>query len=115
MFDDKDDFLSAEIEAIIDHRYLGGILEFNLEYTNGDMSWHPITAVMDEDPHATANYIIDNDLGPVSNGIHGRWARKFLRSLKKTMHRLRKCDFNGFDATSYNPSWKEAASLPLST
>ena len=55
VFNDIDDFLSAEIEAITDHPYLGRILEFNLEYTNGDMSWHPITAVMDEDPYATAN------------------------------------------------------------
>ena len=33
-----------------------------------------------------------------------RWARKFLRSLKRTIRRLRKCDSNGFDATMYNPS-----------
>ena len=45
VFDDKDDFLSAEIEAITDHPYLGRILELNLEYTNGDMSGHPITVV----------------------------------------------------------------------
>ena len=45
VFDDKDDSLSDEIKAITSHRYLGGILEFNLEYTNGDMSWYPITVV----------------------------------------------------------------------
>ena len=45
VFDDIDDFLSAEIEAITDHPYLGKILELNLEYTNGDMSGHPITVV----------------------------------------------------------------------
>ena len=38
VFDDKEDFLSAEIEAIIDHRYMAGILEFHLEHTNGDTS-----------------------------------------------------------------------------
>ena len=45
VFDDKDDFLSAEIEAIIDHRYQARILEFYLEYTNGDTPSHPITLV----------------------------------------------------------------------
>ena len=90
MFDYKDDFLSADIQAIIHHHYMADILEFNPEYTNGDTSWNTITVVKDEDPHDTANYIIGNDLGPISNGIHGRWARKFLRSLKQILRRLRK-------------------------
>ena len=72
VFDDKDDFLSAEIDAITDHWYLGGTLEFNLEYTNGGMLWQFITVVKDEDPHIITNDMIGNDLGPVSNGIHER-------------------------------------------
>ena len=104
VFDDKDDFLSAEFEVITDHRYIGGIPEFNLEYTNGDTSWHHVTVVKDEDPHTTTNYIIGNDLRPVSNRIHWHWAHKFLRSLKRTMCRLRRCDFNGFDVTTYHLS-----------
>ena len=83
---------------------MAGILEFNLEYTNGEMSWYHITVVKDEDSHATTNYTISNDLGPVSNGIHRYWARKFPRSLKQTLCRLRICGFDGFDMTTYNLS-----------
>ena len=49
-------------------------------------------------------YVGSNDLGPVSNGIHGRWDRTLLRSLKRTLRRLRRRDFFGFDVTTYNPS-----------
>jgi hypothetical protein len=82
---------------------MAGILEFHLEYTNGETSWNPITVVKDEDPHATANYIIGSALGPVSNRIHERWTHTFLKSLKRTLRRLRRCEFDGFDATTYNP------------
>ena len=36
--------------------YLAGILEFNLDYTNGDTTWHPINLVNDKNPHTLANY-----------------------------------------------------------
>ena len=81
MFDDNEDFLSAELKSITDHRYIAGILEFNLEYTNGDTLWHPIALVKDKNPHATANYVVSNDLGLISNRIHGRWYCQFLVSL----------------------------------
>jgi len=82
MFDELDDYISAKIKAINDHHYLVGILKFNLECTNGDTSWHPITLVKYEEPHDVANYIVSNDLGSISNGIHRWWARYFLRSIK---------------------------------
>ena len=63
---------SLELKSIIEYRYVTGNLEFNLEYTNGDTSWHPITLVKDEDHRATENYALSNGLGPISNGIHGR-------------------------------------------
>ena len=104
VFDEKDNFISAKIQTTIDHRYMDVILDFDLEYTNGDTWWHHITVVKDKDPHTTDNYVISNDMGPISNGIHGHWACKFLRSLKLTLHRLRRCEFNSFDGTMYNPS-----------
>ena len=102
MFDESDDYLSAEIKSIIDHRYVAGILEFKLEYTNGDTSWHPLALVKYEDAHATANYFLSNDLGYISNGIHRRWARMFLRSLKRTLRRLRRTDFYSFESTTFD-------------
>ena len=63
-----------------------------------------IYLINDEDPHATAEYIVCNDLGTISNMTHGRWARLFLRSLKRTVRRLRLSDFFGFEASTFNPN-----------
>ena len=68
------------------------------------MEWHPLDIIKDEDPHSTANYIIGNDLGTISNMTHGRWNRLFLRSIKRKMRRLRRSDFFGFEASTFNPS-----------
>ena len=77
VFGQGEDYLAAELHSITDHRYLTGILELRVEYSNGDQSWHPIDLVKDEDPHAVANYILSNDLGTVCNNIHNRWVRLF--------------------------------------
>ena len=85
MFDDTDDFFSFELKSILNHRYLAGVLEFKLEYDHGELSWHPLDLVKDKDPHACARYIAGTDLGPISNGIHRRWYRALLISLKKQL------------------------------
>ena len=36
--DETDDYLAAELKAIIDHICLTGILEFKVEYTYSDQS-----------------------------------------------------------------------------
>ena len=88
VFDDGDYYLAAETVSILDHHYMGGILEFKVEYSNGDISWYPLELVKGENPQATAQYILGNDLGRILNGIHGRWAHSFLRSLRRTLRRL---------------------------
>ena len=65
-------YLATELKTITDHRYLVGMLELKVEYTNGEKSWHPIGLIKDEDPHEVANYVLSNDIGPVSNGTHRR-------------------------------------------
>ena len=87
-FDIKYGALTAELESIVDHRFLSGILELQVEYTNGDVSWPPMDLIKDEDLYAAANYMLRNDLGMVSNGIHRRWARSLLRALNHTVRRL---------------------------
>ena len=75
VFDETDDYLSAELKSILDHRYINGVLELKLEYTTGEVSWHSLDLAKREDPYVTASYIISNDLGVIANGKHGRWAR----------------------------------------
>ena len=70
VFDNTDDYLSAELKAIIDHRFSNSILEFQVKYINGDVEWHHSDLVKDEYPYVTTNYIIDNDLGPIGNMTH---------------------------------------------
>ena len=112
VFDQGDDYLAAELHYITDHRYLAGILEFKVEYSNGDISWHPIDLVKDEDPHAVANYIMSNDFGDVCNNIQNIWVRLFLRSLKRTLCHLHRTNISGFEATTFNlaPTNKETRS-----
>ena len=50
IFDDIDDYLFAELKAIIDYRSSSCVLEFKVKYINGDEKWHPIDLIKDEDP-----------------------------------------------------------------
>ena len=36
VFDESDDYLSAEMSVLLNHRYTAGILAFKTEYSNGD-------------------------------------------------------------------------------
>ena len=92
VFDKADDYLSTELKSILDHRYINGVLELNLEYTTGEISWHSLGLAKREDPYVTASYIISNDLGVIANGKHGRWARLFLRTLKRIIRRMKHCN-----------------------
>ena len=102
-FDETDDVLSAELDSIVDHRYLSGIIELRVKYTNGDLSWHPMDLIKDENPHCVAVYVLNNDLGNISNGIHRRWARTFLRALKRTIRRMKQVDFSFIESSTYDP------------
>ena len=62
---------------------------------------------MNDDPQATAQYVIKNDLGKVFSDKYRRWARAFLRSLKRNLRRLRRCSYFGFTATNFRPSNKK--------
>jgi len=59
---------------------------------------------------ANRSQVLVNDLGPISNGKHRRWARAFLRSLKHTLFRLCRCHTFGFEATTYHLSLKKHCS-----
>ena len=107
--DETDDVLSAELHLIADHRYLSGIIELQVKYTNGDLSWHPMDLIKDEDPQAVALYVLSNDLGKVSNGIHRRWARSFLRALKRTIRRIKKVDFYHIESSTFDPTVSKKA------
>ena len=64
IFDDTGDYLSTKLKFIINHIFLNGVLEFQVDYK-------PIELIKDDDPHATANYIITNNLGTIYIMAHG--------------------------------------------
>ena len=38
MFYQDDDYLTAELNSVTDHRYLTGVLELQVEYSDGEIS-----------------------------------------------------------------------------
>ena len=57
------DVLSAELHSIVDHRYLSGIIDLHVKYTDRDLSWHPMDLNKDENAQAVAVYVLSCDLG----------------------------------------------------
>ena len=47
--DNKDDYFAAELETKVGNRYLAGVLELKVKYTNRDLSRHPIDLVRDKE------------------------------------------------------------------
>ena len=76
--DDTADYLSVKLIGISDHRIISGMLELQVNYSNGEQSWHAVDMIICEDPQAAATYIINNDLGTVLNNRYRRWAQAFL-------------------------------------
>ena len=67
-----------DLYSILNHRTTNGVLELEVEYTSGDTDWLYFTLVQNEDPHACADYVMNNDFGKIFNSKYRRWARKFL-------------------------------------
>ena len=113
-----DDELERDLDCITDHRTAGGVLELQVKYKTGysdeddsdhlvgDLEWHPIGLLKDEDPYAVAMYLIRNDVGKTHTSIQRRWARALLRSVRQTIRRRKKVDdfFGGFTSSSFDPS-----------
>jgi len=99
----RDDDEYNELRSIVDHHFVDGVSELQIEYDSGETEWHPLFLVKDEDPKATAAFILQSDFGTIINGKHRRWARKFLRSLKRTMRRLFRVRYTGYRAMVYDP------------
>jgi len=80
-------------------------------YESGDSEWHPFELVKDVDAHTVANcYVLTNDLGKILNSKDRRWARAFLRSVRRAIRHLRRSHFFGFDATTHFPTPKKRRS-----
>lgn len=56
-----------------------------------------------------AQYVLANKLGKISNGQHRRWARAFLRSLKRTIRIMKRVAFQELEVSSYNPNSSKKA------
>ena len=52
-------------------------------------------------------FVTQNDLGKEFNDKYRRWARPFLRYLKRNLRRLRYCSYFGFTATNFRSSNKK--------
>ena len=83
-----------DFEDILGHRYVEGHLELHVLYMSGEKEFISWELVREDDPKLVAEYILDTDFkNKVQNSILQRWARKFMRSLRKTLRRLFGVDF----------------------
>ena len=48
--DSKDDYLAFELVDIISHRTVSGVLELEVEYSDGEQDWYHIDLVMNDNP-----------------------------------------------------------------
>ena len=114
-FDDTDDYLSSELYSILFKDTSPENLNFNLSMVLMISPSILLTFVNDKDPPVCGKNISCNDLSLISNGIHRRCTRTFLRSLIRIICRLMHTYYIGFDVTSYNPSPKIIHSCRYST
>ena len=61
------EYLSAKLKVITDHIHLAGILEFTIEYINGDQSLYSIGLIKYGYPLDDDTYVLSNDLGHIYN------------------------------------------------
>ena len=79
----------SDLHAILGHRYVTGKLELHVEYSTGEAEYLPYDLVLDDDPLAVAQYILDSPLSKnKAEASLARWARAFLRGVQKTVRRL---------------------------
>ena len=99
--DNEDADSDFDIDDIVGHRYVEGCLELQVQFMNGMKDFVHWEIVREDDPKIVAEYILDTDFkNKIQNGILQRWARKFLRSLKRTMRRLFSVDYHRHTAPS---------------
>ena len=115
-FDNEEESnLDPTIDKVTSHRYLSGVLELKVHFSNGITSWLSLDRVKDVNPKIVADYVMATDLGEVSNGIQRRWARAFLRSLRRTIRRMRMVNPSGLNAFSDNIKSPSQSSLHRKT
>ena len=74
---------------------MADVLEFEVEYADGNESLYLIDLIKDEDPRVVTHDVLSNDLGFLYNGAYCRWAHLYIMSLKLTIHILRHTTFEG--------------------
>ena len=63
---DDDDY--NELKSILDHCFVDGVLELQVEYDTGETEWLPLSLAKDEEPHETAAFALQSDFGNIMNG-----------------------------------------------
>ena len=55
VFDKCDDYLSADLVATEDHRFINRVIELEAVYSNVNQSWYSLYLVKDDNPYAVAH------------------------------------------------------------
>ena len=88
-FQPEEDEGEGEIHSITGFRWVDGIFELKVKFTCRNAEYLPINLVRDNEPMAVAEYILSSNIGtgPQADNYR-RWARWFMREVKRTLQRL---------------------------
>jgi Reverse transcriptase (RNA-dependent DNA polymerase) len=87
-----------EFSSIVQHEWEDGVLYFKVEWLTGDSSMIPFSLLKRDHPQPVAEYILGNKVGSpdgrYNSGRYSRWARTFLKTVRRVVRRLRSIDYS---------------------
>ena len=86
-------------------------LELELLWSNGMVTWAPLANVQSDQPSLVAKYVLANTIEGDKGGSLARWARVALRTLKRSIRRIRRA-YRMTTLPDHSMSVDEWSSLP---
>ena len=95
-------------DSIVGHKWKEGVLFFDIKWTTDEISSHPFSEISRDFGYETAKYILEKRVGTASgqhsNGRFSRWARQYLKHVRRAVRRLRRFAWDNSDWTSDEPN-----------
>ena len=99
--------IDPTMDKITSYKYLSVVLYLKVLFSNRHKSWISVNEVKNSNPKIVADYVMVTDLGEVSNIIERWWTRASMRSLQRNTRRLRRVDFNGFNLSRCDLTYRQ--------
>ena len=91
----------AQALSIQEHRWKEGQLEFLVEWSSNEETWHKFQDMREDFPFMTAKYIVVNHVTrSLGRDPKLTWAKKMARDVRREVRRLEHCSYLLLDETS---------------